>query len=112
MNTATLIGNIADAIETRTASNGETMTNFRMATNERWTDKEGNKQVRATWHTVTAFGWVARAVAGLTKGTRVVVVGKITERQYTTNSGETRYAHEIHAQVVALVCMDPTPRDK
>ena len=108
MNNVTLIGNTAETIETRQAGNGETMAAFRMATNERWKDDQGDTKERATWHNVVAFGWVARAVNSLPKGSRIVVVGKITERSYTTNDGQTRYVHEVRAQVVALVCMDPT----
>lgn len=110
MNIVTLVGNLADRIETR-QGNGEPVASFRMATNERWKNSNGEPQEQVYWHRVVCFGWVARAVDGLEKGTRVVVIGKAVERSYDKD-GETRYVHEVRAQLVALVCMDPTPRQQ
>ena len=106
MNSTTLIGNLADRIETR-QGNGEPVASFRMATNEKWKNAQGEAQEQTYWHRVVCFGWVARAVDGLPKGSRVIVIGKAVERSYDKD-GEPRYIHEVRAQVVGLVCMEPT----
>ena len=111
MNNVTLIGNLGDRVEMR-QGNGEPVATFRVATNKRWKDREGNQKDSVTWHTVVCFGWVARAVDGITKGTRVIVIGEAVERTYQHQDGSTRYVHEVRAQFVALVCMDPNPPSK
>jgi single-strand DNA-binding protein len=58
---------------------GETkICKFRMATNETFKDKQGQKQQRTSWHTIDVFGKQAESCAKyLKKGRQVVVKGKI-----------------------------------
>ena len=83
---------------------GQPVTSFRMATNRKWTDRDGNKQEQTEWHSIVCFGRQAE-IAGqyLTKGKQVAVEGKLTHRSYETKEGEKRYITEVKCNELLML---------
>jgi single-strand DNA-binding protein len=50
-----LIGYLGNDPETRFSPSGQHVVSFSIATDESFTDKEGQKQERTEWHTIVAF---------------------------------------------------------
>lgn len=96
LNKVMLIGHLGADPETKSTSGGEKMTKFRIATSERWKDRDGAKQERTEWHSVVVFGGSAEAVGRyLRKGSKAYVEGKLQTRKWQTQEGETRYSTEV-----------------
>tara|TARA_Y100000593_G_scaffold24659_3_gene49210 strand:+ start:3132 stop:3512 length:381 start_codon:yes stop_codon:yes gene_type:complete len=75
-----------------------------MATNENWTDKNGNRQERTEWHSVTVWGKQAEICGQyLAKGREVYVEGRLQSRQYTDREGAARTAWEVVANNVVFI---------
>lgn len=100
LNEATLIGNLCSDPEVRSLNNGGEVVNLRLATNEAWKDKDGNRQERAEFHSITIFneglGKVAKQY--LKKGSRAFIRGQIQTRRWQDQSGAERYSTEIVLQ--------------
>ena len=98
MNTITVIGNVGRDPELRYANSGTAVLKFSIADNY---GRDDNK--RTSWHNVTVFGEMAENVgAVLSKGQRVIVIGRNEESEYTTREGETKKKWQIIADDVAL----------
>lgn len=97
INRATLMGRLGKDPEIRTMQNGDKVCNFRMATSEKWRDRNsGENREKTEWHTVTIWGPLADvADRFLRKGARVLVEGKIQTRKWQDQSGNDRYSTEI-----------------
>ena len=98
MNKVILIGNLGANPEMRFTQGGQAVANLRIATSERWTDRNGQKQETTEWHRVVLFGKTAE-IAGqyLTKGRQVYIEGRIRTRQWQDQQGQKRYSTEIVA---------------
>src|SRR6266498_4609671 len=96
VNKVILIGNLGRDPETRYTTNGDAVTNLRIATTETWKDKNGEKQEKTEWHTVVLFGRQAE-VAGeyLKKGRAVYIEGRLQTRKYTDKEGVEKYSTEV-----------------
>jgi single-strand DNA-binding protein len=97
VNKVILIGNLGRDPEVRTTPSGQPVANFTLATNRRWTDREGNKQEQTEWHRIVCWGRQAE-VAGqyLTKGKQIYVEGRLQTRSWDDrNTGEKKYTTEI-----------------
>jgi len=108
MNTTTLVGNLGQPVELKEVD-GHKVATLSVATNRKYTTSAGVEKEDVQWHRVVCFGWRAEAVRGLPKGTSVVVIGELKYRQWEDEHGVKRYASEVVAQVVALVCNTPKP---
>lgn len=101
-NIATMIGNLTDDPELRFTPGGSAVANFRIASNRRYTDKNGQQQEETTFMSVNCWRDMAENVAeSLHKGDRVVVIGRIRVRSYDANDGSTRWVTEIEADEVS-----------
>ena len=76
--------------------NGDAVANFSIATDEQWKDRDGNRQTRTEWHSITLYRKLGE-IAGqyLHKGSLVYIEGKIQSRKYTGKDGIERTAYEI-----------------
>jgi single-strand DNA-binding protein len=102
-NLVILIGNLGADPETRYTSNGKAVTNFRIATTERYNDRDGNTQERTEWHRIVVWGKQAEACnTFLRKGSQVYVEGKIQTREYDKD-GSKRYITEVTADSVVFL---------
>lgn len=94
MNKVILIGNVVADAETRHTQGGQAVTNFRMATNEKWRDKGGQLQERSEYHVCVMWGQENTAKY-ITKGKQVMVEGSLRERSWEDKDGKKRYVTEI-----------------
>lgn len=95
MNIIMIMGFIGNDPETKTVGT-TTVTNFSVATNESWTDKDGQKQQRTTWHRCVAWGKQGEIIEKyFSKGKPIQVTGSIQKRDYETDGGEKRQAVDI-----------------
>src|SRR4026207_227168 len=91
VNRVILIGNLGRDPEMRYTQAGEPIANFSLATSERWTGKDGQKQERTEWHRVEVFGKTAQIVRDYcTKGKPVYVEGSIRYEEWTDKDGNKR----------------------
>jgi single-strand DNA-binding protein len=98
LNQVTLIGNLGADPENRAFPNGGQITNLRIATSESWKDREtGEKKEKTEWHTVTIKndGLAGVAAQYLSKGSKVLVQGKLETRKWQDQEGNDRYSTEV-----------------
>lgn len=107
MNKVIIIGRLGADPEYRTTPQGVNICRFRVATNERYRDRNGEWKDETEWHNVVAFGPLAdTANRLLRKGHRVCVEGRNKTRSYDKN-GVTSYITEIIAR--SIVYLEPRP---
>ena len=96
VNKVILVGRLGRDPETRYIPNGDAITNFSLATDEQWRDRNGERQTRTEWHNVSLYGKLGE-IAGqyLRKGSQVFIEGKIQSRKYTGKDGIERMAYDI-----------------
>ncbi|MBN2517106.1 MAG: single-stranded DNA-binding protein [Deltaproteobacteria bacterium] len=98
VNKAILIGRLGADPEVRYTQDGAMVTNFRLATNEQWTDRSGEKMQRTEWHRIVVFGKLAEICGNyLSKGRLVYIDGRIQTRSWDDRDGNKRYTTEIIA---------------
>lgn len=95
INKVILVGNLCADPEQRFTPSGQAVCDMRLATNEAWTDKAGEKHEKAEFHRLIVWGKQAEACGKyLKKGRQVYIEGKLTTRTYEKD-GETKYVTEI-----------------
>lgn len=100
INKALVYGNLTRDPEMKALPSGSNVTNFSIATNRTWNDKDGNKQEEAEFHNVVVFGKHAENVAKyLTKGSSAYVEGRLQTRSWEKD-GQKMYRTEIVADTV------------
>lgn len=108
----TAIGNLGNDPEVRDLPSGGVVVQFSIAHNERWTDKNGEKQERTEWVRVKAFGKLAENCAEyLSKGRQVYVEGTLRTDKYTDKEGVDRYATDLVAEEVKFLGVPKDGRD-
>ena len=104
VNKVILVGNLGKDPEVRFTPNGKALAKFPVATSERWTDQDGNRQERTEWHNVVVWGKQAETCGQyLAKGRQVFIEGSIRSRQYDDKDGNKRYITEIVARDVRFL---------
>src|SRR3954466_7694402 len=96
--TITLIGNLTDDPELRYTPNGAAVANFTVASTPRFMDKTTNEWKDGDTLFLGCNIWrqAAENVAeSLTRGTRVIVSGRLKQRSYETKEGEKRTVYEV-----------------
>ncbi len=101
-NQVTLVGNLTDDPELRYTPNGAAVCKFRIAVNRRIPDGAGGwKDGEASYFSVNCWRSLGENVAeSLTRGSRVVVAGRLNYRSWENQDGEKRNAIEIEADEV------------
>ncbi|NMJ42244.1 single-stranded DNA-binding protein [Roseomonas sp. JC162] len=97
VNKAIILGRLGRDPEVRNFQNGGKVVNLRIATSERYKDREGNQQERTEWHSVAIFNERLGEVAEkyLRKGSEVYIEGQIETRKWQAQDGQERYTTEI-----------------
>lgn len=104
VNKAIIIGNLGRDPEVRFTATGKAVCNFSVATTEKWTDANGQKQERTEWHNVVVWGKQAESCGQyLAKGRQVFVEGAIQTREYDGKDGTKKRATEIMARDVRFL---------
>lgn len=102
LNKVFLIGRLGADVTLRSAGS-QSVASFRIATDESYTDKSGQRVERTEWHSITVWGKAADHCANyLSKGSNVFVEGKLTTREYEKD-GQKRYSTEIRADRVQFL---------
>jgi single-strand DNA-binding protein len=97
VNKVILVGRLGRDPEVRNFQNGGRVVNLRLATSERFKDREGNQQERTEWHSVAIFNEKLGEIAEkyLRKGSEVYVEGQLETRKWADQAGQERYTTEI-----------------
>jgi len=104
LNKAMLIGRLGADPEIRQTQSGTVVVSFNLATTERWTNKNGDRDTRTEWHRVVAWDQLAQICEKyLTKGKLVYVEGPIRNRRWEDNDGNTHRSTEIVAQSLQML---------
>lgn len=106
----TIVGNLGRDPELRYTADGTPVTNFSVATTDRWKDKSGEPQSSTVWWKVTAWRRTAEiANEFLGKGSLVLIEGVIKADDngnpniWTTNDGEARSNFELTANILRML---------
>ena len=98
VNKVILVGNLGRDPEVRHTQNNQKVVNLRLATSERWRDRQsGESRERTEWHSVVIFNENLADIAEryLRKGSSVYVEGQLQTRKWTDQSGQERYTTEV-----------------
>lgn len=97
VNKVILVGNLGADPEVRYTQSGSPVANLRIATSERWKDKQsGEPQERTEWHRVVLFGKLGEiAEQYLKKGSQVYIEGRLQTRKWQGQDGQDRYSTEV-----------------
>ena len=99
----TIIGNLTADPELRFTSSGAAVTSFTVASTPRTFDRQAGewKNGQALFMPCQAWRAMAENIAeSLTKGTRVIVQGRLVQRSYTTREGENRTVVEMQVDEI------------
>ena len=101
VNKVILVGNLTRDPEVRTTQSGQKIVNLRLATSERWKDRQsGEAKEKPEYHSVVIFNENLADVAErfLTKGRSVYLEGSLQTRKWTDQTGQEKYSTEIVLQ--------------
>ena len=97
-----LVGNLTDDPKLRFTPNGAAVANFRLAVTPRVKDGDSWRDGETSFFRINIWRDLAEnATESLTKGTRVVVLGRLRARSWETPEGERRSVVEVEADEVA-----------
>lgn len=98
VNKVILVGRLGRDPETRYTSGDQAVTNFSVATDESFKDRNGERQKKTEWHKIVVWGKQAEvAQQYLKKGSLVFIDGQIQTRQWTNKEGANQTSFEIKA---------------
>ena len=106
-----IVGNLGGDPEMRYTPQGDGVTSFSVATNRKWTGRDGQPAEETTWFRISAWGKLAESTNQyLSKGRQVLVEGVLTPdretggpRIWDANNGEKRASYEIRALTVQFL---------
>lgn len=101
VNKVILVGNLGRDPEVRHSQSNQKIVNLRIATSERWKDRQsGDPRERTEWHSVVIFNENLADIAEryLRKGSPVYVEGQLQTRKWTDQGGQERYSTEVVLQ--------------
>ncbi|MHB2028864.1 MAG: single-stranded DNA-binding protein [Acidimicrobiales bacterium] len=102
-NAITVVGNVTRDPELKFLNSGQAAVRLSIAVNRRWQNRQTQEwEERVSYFEVTGYGSMAENVANsLTKGTRVLVSGRLEQRSWETENGDKRSIVEINADEIA-----------
>lgn len=104
LNKVMVIGNIVRDPEMRTTPNGRNVTSFSIATNRVWKDANDQKQSKAEFHNIVAWGRLAEITSQyLKKGAKTYLEGRLETRSWDDPNGIKRYKTEIIADNMIML---------
>lgn len=99
INKVFLYGNLTRDPELKSLPSGTQVTEFGLATNSVWKDKDGNKQESVEFHNVVVFGRQAEVISQYLKtGRPIFIEGRIRTRSWDGQDGSKKYRTEIVAE--------------
>jgi single-strand DNA-binding protein len=114
LNKVLLIGNLGQDPSVRYLDNNKVVASFTLATNETYTDRNGERKTETEWHNIEMWDQLARNIDNLKqkgylkKGTQVYIEGKIRTENYKDKEGIDRVGKKI--RVLSLTLLGSTNR--
>lgn len=103
LNKVFLVGRVASDIEMKTTPSGQSVCTFSLATNRTWKGKDGQKQEESQFHRVVLWQKLAEIASQfLSKGSLVLIEGRIQNRSWEDKSGVKRYTTEIVGEAMQM----------
>ena len=97
----TLVGNLGAEPTVGTTQKGTAIANMRVAVNQSRTDTLTGERTESTeWFRVRAMGRLVEMAERLTKGTRVLVVGRLEIGHYQSSEGDARTSYDVWANEI------------
>ena len=107
VNKVILIGRLGQDPELNYTNSGTAVCNMRLATNDSYTNRDGERVETTEWHDVVAWGRQAETCGEyLSKGRQIYVEGKLETRSWDDRDGNTRYNTEVRARQVTFLSGD------
>lgn len=104
VNKVILVGNLGADPELRHTASGQAVCNLRLACSESFKDRDGARQDRTEWVSVTVWGPQGESCAQyLAKGRQVYVEGRLQTREYEDRDGNKRKATDVVASHVVFL---------
>jgi single-strand DNA-binding protein len=105
VNKVIIVGFVGREPETRAFQDGTGVTNFSVATSEKYKDKaSGEYRENTEWHRISCFGKLSEIASKLvTKGSQVYVEGKLVTRKWKDTNGVEKSSTEIRADVLQML---------
>jgi single-strand DNA-binding protein len=100
LNKVMLIGHLGDEVKMHYFEGGGCIGRFPLATNETYTSRQTGERVTNTeWHNIVVRNKAAEVCEKyLSKGDKVYIEGRLKNRQWQGEDGNTRYTTEVHVQ--------------
>lgn len=113
VNKVILVGNLGSDPTLRYTPNQTAVCNFNIATSERFTNKEGEKETRTEWHRIVTWARLAEICNEyLKKGKQVYIEGRLQTRSWEDQNGNKKYTTEVVAtNMVMLGRVGDAPMD-
>jgi len=103
-NRVQIMGNLGKNPEMRFAPSGSPVTSFSVAVNRKLKTKDGENKDLTDWFNIVCWQKTAElANQFLTKGSRVFVEGRLSNRSWDGQDGQKHYRTEIIAQQVIFL---------
>lgn len=107
----TIVGNLGQDPDLRYTSDGTPVASFSVATNRKWTNRDGSPGEETVWFRISAWRRMAEVCAEyLEKGRQVLVEGRLNPdpetggpRIWTDRNGNPRASFEVTAQTVKFL---------
>lgn len=100
LNKIMLIGHLGKDAENRFTTDNTSITNFSVATNFSYKNKNGEWTDETTWHNVVAFNLSDFYKENLKKGKKVYVEGRLVSRSYEDKDKIKRTVFEVRADKI------------
>lgn len=111
-NSVQLIGHLGADPEVKKIDNGTAVAKIRLATTDSYKTNNGEWKEETQWHMVTAWDTLAeRAAKQLSKGSYVLIQGKLINRSYEDAQGVKKYITEVRATSYLLLDKHKTTND-
>ncbi|MHC1776819.1 MAG: single-stranded DNA-binding protein [Lentimicrobium sp.] len=95
-NRVQLIGNLGADPEVKMLESNKKVARLSIATNDEYTDKNGQKVRQTQWHNLVVWGKLAETCEKyLTKGKEIAIEGKLTYRTWNDKDGKTHNITEV-----------------
>jgi single-strand DNA-binding protein len=100
----TMTGNLTADPVLKSTKTGSSLLSVGIAVTRRWRDKQDNWEEQTSFFDLTAWGELAdNAAASLSKGNKVVVVGRLEQQEWTDkNDGSTKKKIVVIADDIAV----------
>jgi single-strand DNA-binding protein len=104
VNKVILVGNLGADPQLRYTPSGTAVANFNIATSEKFTNKNGEKETRTEWHRIVAWARLAEICGEyLKKGKQVYIEGRLQTRTWEDQQGVKKYTTEVVAANMVML---------